>query len=196
MLRVPRVTRIVRHHADGGAIIVQFLQQVHHRFAVLRVQVARRLVRQQDRRLPDNRPRHRHPLLLSARELRRVVLRAVRHANSLERRLHPLLPLRRRHPPIGQRQLHVLVDREVADQVERLEDEADLTVPDPRPLRRAQVGHVLVVQIIRAGAGRIQQPQQREQRGLAAAGRTGTAMYSPRPISSAPRQAWVSTSSV
>jgi len=40
------VARIVRYHADRGAFAVQLAQQVHHRFAVLRVQVSSRLVRQ------------------------------------------------------------------------------------------------------------------------------------------------------
>src|SRR2546427_2229362 len=36
-----------------------------------------------------------------------------------------LFPLGRRHAAIGQRQLDVLIDGQVADQIERLEDEAD-----------------------------------------------------------------------
>ena len=42
------------------------------------------------------------------------------------------------HAAVGQRQLDVLVDGEVADQVERLEDEADLAVADARPLGELQ----------------------------------------------------------
>ena len=34
-----------------------------------------------------------------------------------------------RHAPIEQRQLHVVDDREIGDQVERLEDESELAVP-------------------------------------------------------------------
>ena len=45
-----RVARVVRDHADRRAFAVQFLQQAHHGFAVLRVQVTGRLVREQDRR--------------------------------------------------------------------------------------------------------------------------------------------------
>src|SRR5438046_10127718 len=50
-LGVPGVARIVRDHADGGAAAVQLLEQVHHGFAAARVEVAGRLVRQQDERL-------------------------------------------------------------------------------------------------------------------------------------------------
>ena len=41
-----RVTRIVSDHADGGAFAVKLTQQIHHRLAILRVQVAGGLVRQ------------------------------------------------------------------------------------------------------------------------------------------------------
>ena len=58
----------------------------------------------------------------------------------LERVDHALLALLRAHAvAVRQRQLDVLEDREVADQVERLEDEADLPVADARALRRVEV---------------------------------------------------------
>ena len=116
---------------------VQFAQQAHHRLAVGRIQVSGRLVRQQDQRIAAQRARHRDALLLTARELRRIVLHAVRHADALQRLLHAPLALRRRHAAIRQRQFHVLVHREIADQVERLEDKADLAVADARPLATA-----------------------------------------------------------
>ena len=58
--------RIVRDHANGRASGVQFLQQIHHRFAVPRIEVTRWLVRQQDCRFPGKRPRYRYTLLLAA----------------------------------------------------------------------------------------------------------------------------------
>ena len=51
------------------------------------------------------------------------------------------LPLRRLHAAVGERQLDVLEDREVANQVEALEDEPDLAVADARALRHVQVRH-------------------------------------------------------
>src|ERR1044072_2925698 len=44
------VARVVRDHADGGAARVQLAQQIHHCFAVGRVEVIRRLVREQGSR--------------------------------------------------------------------------------------------------------------------------------------------------
>jgi hypothetical protein len=53
-LGVPRVPRVVRHHADGGAFLVEFTQQLHDGFAVLGVEVTGRLVgKQNGGRAPD-----------------------------------------------------------------------------------------------------------------------------------------------
>ena len=92
----------------------------------------------------------RHPLLLTTRELARQVLRAVRHLYLLERRDHPFLPLGGSHAAIGQRQLDVLVDREVSDQIEALEDEADLAVSGSGPLGHLEIRHRLTVQLVLA----------------------------------------------
>ena len=129
----------MRHHADGRALAMQVAQQVHHRFAVLRIQVSGRLVGQQDRRIAGQRARHGHALLLTAGELRGIVLHAVRHAHALQRFLHALLALRRRHAAIGERQLDVLVNGEIADQIESLEDEADFAIADARALGELKI---------------------------------------------------------
>src|SRR5437868_8111878 len=44
------VARVVRHHADGHALLMQLAHQVHDRFAVGRIEVAGWLVRKQDER--------------------------------------------------------------------------------------------------------------------------------------------------
>src|SRR5688572_18457489 len=71
-IRVVGVARIVRDDADRRAVGVQVRQQRHDLLAVLRVQVTRRLVGQQDRRATHERARHGDTLLLTARELRRI----------------------------------------------------------------------------------------------------------------------------
>src|SRR5262245_52235337 len=97
---VARVTRVVRHHADGGAAAVQLAKQVHHRFAAARIEISSWLVSEQDQRLACDRARDRDALLLTARKLARQVLRTVAHADPLERRFDALLALRRLHPAI------------------------------------------------------------------------------------------------
>ena len=96
----------------------------------------------------------------------------VRHADALERFHHALLAVGRRHLlPVGERQFDVLVHREIADQVETLEDESDLLVADARALCEVQVLDRLAVQQVAPVGGRVQQADDREQRGLAAARR-------------------------
>ncbi len=40
---------------------------------------------------------------------------------------------------VGQRQFDVFIDRQIANQVETLEDEPDLLIADARPLREIEV---------------------------------------------------------
>ena len=104
------------------------LRMRHDLVAHLRVEVAGRFVREQDARPADDRPGDGDALLLAARELRGKVVDACAQPDAVERFLGPLPPLRVRHPAIEQRNLHVVEHAEVADQVEHLEDEADLLV--------------------------------------------------------------------
>src|SRR5919197_3996166 len=138
-VRVGRITRIVRNHTDGGATAVQLAEQLHHGLAVRRVEVSRWLVGERDEGIASDGAGNGDALLLTAGELGRVVLHPVAHADALERILDALLPLTRRHPTVRQGQLDVLVDREVADEVKGLEDEADLPVADARSLRSRQL---------------------------------------------------------
>ena len=170
---VARVARIVRHHADGRAALMQLAEQIHHRFAALRIEVAGRLVGEQDDRLAGDRARHGDALLLTARELAGQVLGAMRHADALERRRDPLLALGGAHAAIGERQLDVLEHREIADQVEALKDESDLAVADARALRSRELGDRPAVQLVRAFGRRVEQAENRQQRRLAAARRPG-----------------------
>ena len=129
---------------------MQFAQQVHDRFAVLRVEVSGRLVREQDGRLSADGAGHGDALLLTAGELRGQVLRAVRHADALERGVGALTALGRLHAAVDQRQLDVLEDREVANQVEALEDEPDFAVAHARALGERQVGDLIAVEQVLA----------------------------------------------
>src|SRR5205085_9503798 len=103
-------------------------------------------------------------LLLTARKLRRVVLHSVRHADLKERLFDSLAAVGGTHVAVGQRQFDVLVDVEVADEIERLKDEADLAVAYARALREREVGNGSSVQCVLAVGRRIQKAEYREQR--------------------------------
>src|SRR5262245_42390608 len=120
--------RLVRDEDDGLALVVQALEDAHDLLRGAGIQVAGRLVGQDQLRVVDERAGDRDALLLSARELARVVVPAVREADDLE------APHRLLAPPIGamavgrvdQRQLDVVERGGPREQIERLEDEANL----------------------------------------------------------------------
>ena len=78
-------TRVMRHHADGRAGGVQFLEQIHDRFAIARIEISGRFVREKDRRFAGQSAGHGDTLLLAAGELARQMFRAVAHSNAFER---------------------------------------------------------------------------------------------------------------
>ncbi len=102
------------------------------------VQVAGRLVGEQDGRPAEQGPRDRDPLLLAARQLGRAVGEAVAQAGLVDHRLQPL----RVGLAAGdrQRQQHVLARGQHRQQVEELEDEADVVAAQPGQLVVVELG--------------------------------------------------------
>ena len=84
-----------------------------------------------------------HPLHLAPRQLRRLVVHAVREPHPLQHAPGPLLALLRRDPAEKQRKLDVLLRGRVREQVEVLEDEADVPVPYFGQPVAVRVGHGL-----------------------------------------------------
>jgi hypothetical protein len=84
----------VRDHDDGFAVLpVQRLEQVQNLVPGLAVQVAGRLVAQQQGGVGDNRSGDAHALLLPAGKLARIMFRPLREAHDGQRRGHVPLPL-------------------------------------------------------------------------------------------------------
>src|ERR1044072_2945261 len=164
-----RKTGVVRHHADGRAAVVQFLEQRHDGLAVARIKVGRRFVREEDRRLARESARDRNTLLLTAGELAGQMFGAMAHADALQRFEHETFTLARTHAAISQRQLDVLINREIADEVEALEDESDLAVADAGALREREVRHFGPLERVAAARRRVEQAEDREERRFAAA---------------------------
>ena len=94
---------------------------------------------------------------------------SVRHADALQRFHDTFFALRRRHSlPVGQRQFHVLVNREIANQIETLKYETNLAVANAGAGCKIQVFDRLVVQPVLPAGRRIEQAHNRKERGLAA----------------------------
>ena len=158
----------MRDDDDGHAQpLVDFLQRGQHRARGLGVQRGRGFVTQQHAGLGRQRPRNGHPLLLAARQLGRVVIQLVDQAHHLGTLAHP----RRNGSPVmpavdAQRESDVVGHRGVLQQVELLEDHADLLAGIAQPLlvqrRQLLAGHEDPTAV-----GALQQVHQPQQRGLA-----------------------------
>ena len=159
---------VVGHHADRRSGLVQVPEQLHHGVAVRGVEVARRLVRQEDARPTRQGSGHRDALLLATAQLAGQVAGPMAHPDLLQALRRPLPPFSRRHPAIDERQLDVLEDGEISDEVEALEDETDLAVPDPRPLRQLEARSRPGVEDVRPRGGRVEESQDGQERRLPA----------------------------
>ena len=74
----------VGYHDDGGAFFVELFEQVHHFHAVLGVEVTRRLVGKDNLGVGDDGTGNGDALLLSARELGRLVRAAPSEADIIK----------------------------------------------------------------------------------------------------------------
>ena len=81
---VPHQFAVVRGDEHRRAAGVDVAEQVHDLERQIRVEVARRLVGQDERRLVDERARDRDALLLAARQLQRIRVHPVLQAQPLE----------------------------------------------------------------------------------------------------------------
>ena len=136
------------HQHDRDALVVELLEQGADLDGGAAVEVAGGFVRKHDGGLSDQSPGDGHALLLAARELARLVVDAVAEADTLQRLggeaagIEPATAT-----VVQQRQLDVAQGRGARQQVEALEDEADLQITDigqrilvqgvdPRPVER------------------------------------------------------------
>src|SRR5881394_744371 len=168
-LAVTRDVGLVRDEHDRLSVGVQLVEQREDLDGRLRVKVARRLVGEQDRGPRDERARDRDPLPLAARELVRQVIAAVREAHAREHALGLGLALGEAQAAIDQRLHHVLERRCARQQVEVLEDEADLLVADVGERILVEPAHVVAVQHVATRSGRVETADDVHQRRLARA---------------------------
>ena len=164
------VVLAVGHHDDGGAIAVELGKQVHYLIPVAAVEVPGGLVGQDEFRVVHHGPGHGHTLLLPARELLREVLAPVHDLHLLEHRFYPLFALGGFDPGIDERQLHILVHGELVDQVEALEDKADVVLAQVGPLALVEAGHFNAVELEAAAVWVVEQADNVQQGRFATSG--------------------------
>ena len=117
----------------------EFFQQFHDGFAIFGVEISGGLIGEKDERITDQCARDGYALLLTAGELRRVMLRAMCHADAFERALGFLFA-RRTHAAISEWKLDVFIDCKIADQIESLKDKSNFAIADAGAIGDFQVG--------------------------------------------------------
>src|SRR5690606_2851561 len=113
----------------------------------------------------------RDTLALAARQLVRSMTRTALEAQALEQLLHTGAPYLRRDSRQNQGQLDILERGQPWNQVERLEDEADLARPRPCQLVVVQRSGLAAIQQVGTGGGPVEQAEHVQQRRLARARR-------------------------
>ena len=126
---VGRVNVRVSYLNDRRATGIQGLEHLHDLFALARVKVAGRFVRQDQPRIRNHRPGDTDQLLLPAGKLAGIQVLLPDDVKTIkcvaDNRITPRLV----HVPIGKRNVQVLVDSKVIEQVVILKNESDLFVP-------------------------------------------------------------------
>ena len=149
---------------------LQAEQKLDHLVAGLAVEIAGRLVGEDDLRTRAERARQCHTLLLAARQLRRKVIGAMRDADFRQQAAGDI-------EGVGlagelERQGDVLQRRHGRHQVERLEDDADVAAAHERQRVLAEMGEIVSGDADGAGRGALQSGHDHQQRGLAGAAGT------------------------
>src|SRR6185436_3354808 len=155
--------------AEAG---VQVADQRKNLLAGARVEVAGRFVGEQDRRIDRQRARDRDALPLAAGELVGQMMQAVFELDQREQLARAFVDLLPRPAAQVQRQPHVLQRAQRRQQVEELEDEADLVAADAGQLVVAEAGERLAVDAHLAGGRAIEPADQVQQRRFAGARRS------------------------
>src|SRR5688572_10674849 len=167
-----RGLRVVRHHHDGLAVLaVQDLQQAQDLVRRLAVEVASRLVADQQRGVRDQRACYRDALLLAAGKLLRLVTGPVGEPYHVECDRYGLAPLRGGQSGQQERQFDVPFRGEDRHQVVELEDKSDVArAPFGEPAARQTIDALAAYDDF-AGSGAVEPANQVEQGRLAGPGR-------------------------
>src|ERR1700731_3332596 len=129
----------MRHLDDGHAFIIQFLKEFHDLFALARVEIAGRFVGEKKVWIGDDGTRDADQLLLSARQLPRIKIFFSDDVEAIERVSHDAGALRFTEAPIRKRDIEVLVNGQIVEQMVALKNETDLFVAQSRALFRFQM---------------------------------------------------------
>ena len=162
--------RIVCHHDDGHALLVQGAQEVQDLAPGVTVEVAGRFIGDDQDRIVDQRPRDRHALLLSTGEFLRLVMNTVcqtDHFQHLERFFLAFFIAEMTVAVIEQGHHHVPQGAGARQQVVGLEDKSQLLVADERQFLFAHVADILPIEDVLSRGGARETAQDVHERAFA-----------------------------
>src|SRR5690606_4303653 len=162
----------VRRDEERHADLVEALEQPHDLERQLGVEIAGRLVGDEDVRAARDGPRDADALLLAGRERDRRVALVAEEADQIERGAHAPFDLARAEAQDHERQRDVVEDRAVVEQLVVLEDDAD-ALAEARDRAPGEARRVLAVDDDRAARRLLDQRDELEQRALSRARRPG-----------------------
>ncbi len=143
----------------------------HNVCSLMRVEVPRRLIRQQEARSMHQSPRYRHALLFAAGQLAWPMMSPMVHPDHVQDFIYSMYQGASAVAAQHQRKRDVFLGREPMDQMERLKDNSDGFPPDRRPFLAGQVlgGSPIEQNVSRRGY--VQARNEIQERALAAAAR-------------------------
>ena len=160
--------RVMGDHDDGSTETVHLLDEVEHALASLLVEVSGRLVGQDQPRSVGQGARDGYPLLLAAGKPGRPEVHSFFQPDLLQEAATSLAALRSRDAAEGHRQRHVVQRAHGRDQVEALEDGADVLQPVVGELAVSHLAQLAATRHDRSLGGPVKAADERQERRLAA----------------------------
>ena len=172
MHEVGQLPAVGDHHEHSFLLLLQFQQELADPGGRGAIEIARRLVRQEQEGPVDQGSGQCRPLAFTAGQLRGPVIEAVAQSDPIQQFLRPLDSLGKNGTGGDRRHEHILQDRALRQEVVVLKNKADGAVAKLGQLRLGKGGRVLVVQEHPPGSRRLQRAQNIQQGALARAAGT------------------------
>jgi len=159
----------VGNHYDGGALFVEVCQELHYFVTVGGVEVTGRFIGEDELGVIDDGAGNCDTLLLTTRELLWVVVTAVHDLHFIQYDFHALFSFRSFYTEVDEGKLYVFEYGQLIDQVEALEYETDISFTEVGAFAFVKVSHFGTIEQKASAIGIIQQTEDIQEGGFAAA---------------------------
>src|SRR5216683_768699 len=153
------------------ARVIQSLEELHDLIALRGMQIPRRLVRENQLRTKNYRPRHAHKLLLSTGKLVREEVFLADNVEAIERVANEADAFLVRHVLVGKWYFEVFEDRQIVDQVIALKNEPDVCFMQLIALLDVEFMDRFAEEVVVPGPSAIEHSHDAQQRGFSGPGR-------------------------